>query len=363
MRADVFGSALYGLVAVLIGFPVSASAVETCNGKTATIVGTPGDDLLIGTKYPDVIAGLGGNDTIYGLSGNDTICGGPGNDTIYGGNGLDYLYGGVGDDTLLGQFGVDVLAGGVGTDILAGGIGADTCDGGIGQDAAPGCEAKSNVNLLVKKVELPVWNGSFSPAAGPFTGQAITSLQGALLVPDGATRKVALLATHGAFGGYNRSLVGWIGWWLEKFHMTTLILDRRDSTDYGSDEGGGNTLYTQSVCDLKSGVDYLVNTLGYQGVVILGHSKGSVFAPIYPSYFRNCGADVADSVSNNDPRVVAVATVGTVADGREGALVAPLAGPSFGEDFFPGLNCGLTLYGCDLLVAQQQQTAGEKLAT
>jgi len=46
-----------------------------CAGRVATIVGTPGNDLLVGTNGPDVIAGLGGNDVIYGLGGNDILCG------------------------------------------------------------------------------------------------------------------------------------------------------------------------------------------------------------------------------------------------------------------------------------------------
>ena len=52
----------------------------TCNGLTATIVGTPGPDTLIGTAGNDVIVGLGGDDLILGQGGNDVICGGDGDD-------------------------------------------------------------------------------------------------------------------------------------------------------------------------------------------------------------------------------------------------------------------------------------------
>ena len=349
---------LTGLVAVLgllaLAASPAVSAQATCNGKVATIVGTAGDDVLRGTKLPDVIAGLEGNDSITGASGNDTICGGPGNDVISAGNGHDFIDAGTGDDTLIGGFGNDFLSGGLGNDLVNGDVGIDNCDGSIGQDTAMSCEAATNVNLTVKKVALPVWNGSFSPGGGA----PRTTLDGALFVPAGATRKIAVLATHGAFGGYDRGLVGWLGWWLEPYHVTTLVLNRRDSTDYGGNEGGGTTLYPQALCDLKSGVEYLVDDLGYEGVVILGHSKGTSFAPVYPGNFRSCGADVANSPAVNDPRVAGVVTFGTVADNREGALAAPLAGPSSEEELFPGLNCGPLLYDCTIAQALQEIAAG-----
>lgn len=75
-----------------------AAAVETCDGRTPTIVvpvgpdgapaavtGTPGDDVIVGTDGNDTIAGAGGNDTICGLSGADVIDGGPGDDRLFGG--------------------------------------------------------------------------------------------------------------------------------------------------------------------------------------------------------------------------------------------------------------------------------------
>lgn len=65
----------------------------TCNGKTATKVGTASSETLNGTNGVDIIHGMGGNDTINGLAGNDTICGGTGNDRLYGGTGTDYCNG------------------------------------------------------------------------------------------------------------------------------------------------------------------------------------------------------------------------------------------------------------------------------
>jgi hypothetical protein len=65
----------------------------TCNGLTATIVGTDGGKIIIGTPGPDVIQGLGGNDVIRGNGGNDIICGGSGNDRLFGGPRSDRLFG------------------------------------------------------------------------------------------------------------------------------------------------------------------------------------------------------------------------------------------------------------------------------
>ena len=74
--------------------------VVLCDGRPATIVGTPGDDKLIGDASDDVIVGLGGNDTLVGKGGNDTICGFDGDDTLIGGPGDDILLGGRGSDWL-----------------------------------------------------------------------------------------------------------------------------------------------------------------------------------------------------------------------------------------------------------------------
>src|SRR2546423_7821769 len=58
--------------------PVTGVSGVTCQGHPATLVGTPGDDIIDAGPGNDVIAGLGGNDLIIGSHGNDVICGGPG---------------------------------------------------------------------------------------------------------------------------------------------------------------------------------------------------------------------------------------------------------------------------------------------
>jgi len=109
-----------------------------CNGLPATIIGTPGDDVINGTSGDDVIVGLGGNDRINGGNGNDVICGYAGNDTLNGSNGNDILIGGFGNDILNGSNGDDSLYGGADNDALVGSNGDDSLTGGTGADSFSG---------------------------------------------------------------------------------------------------------------------------------------------------------------------------------------------------------------------------------
>lgn len=115
-----------------------ASAAVTCIGRTPTIVGTSGPDVLTGTPGSDVIVGLGGDDVIFGGGGADFICGGPGRDRIDGGAGPDVLSGDGGGDVLLGGKGRDRLLGGRGRDRMIGGGGDDRLSGGVDPDRASG---------------------------------------------------------------------------------------------------------------------------------------------------------------------------------------------------------------------------------
>ncbi len=107
---------------------------QTCDGETAGIVGTDGNDVLHGTAGPDIIAALGGNDKVLGLGGNDLVCGGAGNDRLFGGSGNDRLLGEAGKDLLSGGNGKDTLVGGPGGDTLRGGPGKDRLRGGAGKN-------------------------------------------------------------------------------------------------------------------------------------------------------------------------------------------------------------------------------------
>jgi lipoprotein-anchoring transpeptidase ErfK/SrfK len=118
-----------------------------CAGRQATIVGTPGDDILIGTTGPDVIVGRAGNDIIRAGDGDDVVCAGTGDDTVSGGGGADLLLGqsgadrltgNAGPDRLYGAGGDDALDGGEGNDLLVGGDGDDSISGGAGDDLLAG---------------------------------------------------------------------------------------------------------------------------------------------------------------------------------------------------------------------------------
>ena len=135
----------YPRVSVTLFAPEGISSLSgeinvRCQTLVATIVGTPGDDVLTGTEGPDVIHGLAGNDTIYGLGGDDIICGGTGSDILDGGEGNDILVGGQGDDILMGRPGDDLLNGGSGIDQLQGDFGTDLLNGGADDDHLDGEE-------------------------------------------------------------------------------------------------------------------------------------------------------------------------------------------------------------------------------
>ena len=134
----------------LFGTGGGATAAPTyqCFGQSATIVGTPGDDVLVGSEHTaDVIVGLGGNDTILGAedpyagsSSGDRLCGGPGDDYIRGAVSPDRIQGGAGNDNVDGSFFYDYITqGGPGNDRVAdcdseytGGV--RTISGGAGDD-------------------------------------------------------------------------------------------------------------------------------------------------------------------------------------------------------------------------------------
>ena len=110
---------------------VPPTPTPECDGQTATIVGTEGNDVLNGTKRADVIVGLGGKDQINAKKGNDLVCAGAGKDHVVGGPGADDLFGEGGDD---------LLNGNKGADRLNGGPGEDRCNGGGDTDTTASCE-------------------------------------------------------------------------------------------------------------------------------------------------------------------------------------------------------------------------------
>ena len=119
--------------------PGISAAPATCFGKTVTISGTVGPDVITGTPLSDVIFGRAGRDQINGKGGDDFICGGydadgiaggDGNDTITGDAGRDTLGGGHGNDSINTDSGLGHVSGGPGNDVLRG----QYVDGGLGDD-------------------------------------------------------------------------------------------------------------------------------------------------------------------------------------------------------------------------------------
>ena len=101
MRARVLvGLLLVGSsLGIVAGRPAVASPGQVrCEGRVATIVGTPRSDHLFGTPGDDVIAALGGEDRLFGRGGDDVLCGGDGADSLVGGTGADRLLGGKDGD-------------------------------------------------------------------------------------------------------------------------------------------------------------------------------------------------------------------------------------------------------------------------
>ena len=132
MRARLMLAALLGAaVTTLPAGPSSAEEVQ-CDGVAATVVGTPGPDVLLGTPGPDVIAGLGGNDVIHAGDGDDLVCGGRGADRIFGDGGGDHLVAGRAQR-------IDNRSGsGYRPDVLDGGPGDDRLDIGVEPERGAG---------------------------------------------------------------------------------------------------------------------------------------------------------------------------------------------------------------------------------
>jgi Ca2+-binding RTX toxin-like protein len=125
----LIATVLVGAAAVVGGGAATGAQTYWCYGQAATIVGTPGDDVLVGrADTADVIVGLGGDDRIGGMTADDyfehtgfspgdRLCGGPGADRVMGGFGEDRIQGGADDDHVDGKFGYDWLTqGGGGND-------------------------------------------------------------------------------------------------------------------------------------------------------------------------------------------------------------------------------------------------------
>ncbi|MGE6955091.1 hypothetical protein [Staphylococcus capitis] len=61
-------------VTTALAAPVAPAAAQTCFGRTATIIGQPGQSTINGTSHDDVIVSTRGGAIINGNGGNDRIC-------------------------------------------------------------------------------------------------------------------------------------------------------------------------------------------------------------------------------------------------------------------------------------------------
>jgi Ca2+-binding RTX toxin-like protein len=136
MRRVRAAFAIVPLLTVLAVFgsrETSATAAPTCFdqpatifGRSGTINGTAGKDVIVGSDGPDVINGKGGNDVICGYGGADTIDGGTGNDWIRGdetsctiADPADTMNGGAGNDLIIDSCGNNLAHGDSGSDTVS----------------------------------------------------------------------------------------------------------------------------------------------------------------------------------------------------------------------------------------------------
>ena len=174
------------VVGLISGLPVVAHAtplaMPTCHGLVATIVGTPGHDVIHGTSQDDVIVGLSGGDAIYGEGGADTICGSDGADAIRGGSGKDWLEGGLGRDSIAGGPDDDVLLGQGGPNTLMGGPGTDVCNVGD-SGTTQSCEPAPAADLSITKSDgvTSISNGTDTTYTIRVTNNGPNSVTGAIL--------------------------------------------------------------------------------------------------------------------------------------------------------------------------------------
>ena len=126
---------------VFLAAPSGRSATSHhCFGEVATIVGTPGNDVIDLTSGHDVVVTLGGDDVVRPreAGGPDTLCLGPGDDWAGATASADLVDGGDGDDEIGGGRGNgnDVILGGPGDDTMHGGGDNDRYRSGTGRGHA-----------------------------------------------------------------------------------------------------------------------------------------------------------------------------------------------------------------------------------
>jgi Ca2+-binding RTX toxin-like protein len=128
-------SAVVGSFAVIGPHVELAEAKQRCAGRTVTLQGSNGSDLLRGrARVSDVILARAGNDRVVSKGGRDIICTGSGADTVSSGSGRDLIVAGPAADRVASGLGSDKISAGPGDDIVFGGPGGEQALGGPGAD-------------------------------------------------------------------------------------------------------------------------------------------------------------------------------------------------------------------------------------
>ncbi len=160
MKSLMLAGGLVSSLAVgMVALPVSAVAVDTCQGQAATLVGSP-DMSLAGTDGDDVIV-TNGSRVVLALAGNDLVCVTGKSGQVYAGFGDDVVdtttassgrsFLGPGADTYLGGPGGDFVkaAGDPGVGAAVGDQEVDVIDVGAGQATIySGAPGKGNADMI-----------------------------------------------------------------------------------------------------------------------------------------------------------------------------------------------------------------------
>jgi hypothetical protein len=142
-------------------------AGPSCNGKSATIVGAPGNSTTKGTAGDDVIVDLSGNNKVNATQGgNDTVCTGDGADEVLTGGGNDWVDAGGGKNQVKSGGGDDTVKTGAGNDSINAGGGSDTVDAGDGTNKVNGAAGADNLTTGSGNDTISAGDGSDTVHAG-----------------------------------------------------------------------------------------------------------------------------------------------------------------------------------------------------
>jgi VCBS repeat-containing protein len=253
------------LVAVLALLPATALAAtkaleatarqsgQSCLGRAATLVSTPGKELAGGPQR-DVIVGLAGANRIDGGGGDDLICAGPGADVVSGGGGADKILGGAGGDLLRGGAGDDRIEGGKGHDRCLGGAGSNelkSCEGGkspettrvnrspLAEDVSTSTDEDSPKSIAVADVASDDDGDSLSFSSLDASGSAAAPsiVGGGAVRVDPAGRFDALAAGHTAEDSFRYTVIDGHGG-IASAKVTVTVTGVDDAPEAAGDEAG-----------------------------------------------------------------------------------------------------------------------------